>query len=83
MRELLRWRTPTVPSAPADPVFQVHWLSQPARYLLRDHRPTQGIVSIRFGDAPDRFDLTADRGEVRVSRCSPDADIATTVTGTG
>lgn len=83
VRELLRWGAPTVPSAPADAVFQMHWLSQPARYLLHDHRPTDGPVTVRFGDASDGFDVTADRGQVQVGPCTPDAEVATTVTGPG
>ena len=83
VRELLRWGAPTVPDAPADATFQMHWLSQPARYLLRDHRPTDAPVTIRFGDRTDGFDLRVDGGEVRVSPCVAGADVAATVTGPG
>ena len=82
VRELLRWGAPTVPSAPPDAVFQMHWLSQPARYLLRDHRPSEAPVTVRFGDQADGFDVTAGR-EVRVSPCVAGADVAATVTGPG
>ncbi|WP_284284544.1 winged helix-turn-helix transcriptional regulator [Arsenicicoccus piscis] len=61
LRELLKWGAPTVPDAPRDAIFQMHWLSQPARFLLQDHRPTEPAVVIRFGTLDDGFDLTAAR----------------------
>ena len=57
LRELLKWGAPTVPDAPRDAIFQMHWLSQPARFLLQDHRPTEPAVVIRFGTLDDGFDL--------------------------
>lgn len=83
VRELLRWGAPTVPSAPADATFQMHWLSQPARYLLRDHRPSEAPVTIRFGDQADGFDLKAEAGEIGATPCVAGADVAATVTGPG
>lgn len=83
IRELLKWGAPTVPSAPADATFQMHWLSQPARYLLVDHRPDLIPVTIRFGDTGDGFDLTAGDGRVSVTPCAADIAVAATVDGPG
>lgn len=83
LRELLKWGAPTVPSAPPDAAFQMHWLSQPATYLLRDHRPHDPAVTVRFGSLADGFDLTAHQGSITVAPCSPDAEITATVTGPG
>jgi DNA-binding HxlR family transcriptional regulator len=83
LRELLRWGAPTVPDAPADAAFQMHWLSQPARYLLRDQRPDDGPVVIRFGDARDGFDVTVEDGAVHTGPCHPRARPSATVSGPG
>lgn len=83
VRELLKWGAPTVPSAPTDAVFQMHWLSQPARYLLVDQRPDESPVTIRFGDPADGFDAVTSDGRVRVSPCAADAEVDTTVHGPG
>ena len=53
LRELLKWGAPTVPEAPSDAVFQMHWLSQPARFLLADHRPDEPPIVIRFSTFDD------------------------------
>lgn len=83
LRELLKWGTPTVPEAPRDAIFQMHWLSQPARFLLHDHRPTELAVVIRFGTLDDGFDLTAADGAVAVQPCKLDASPRASVTGPG
>lgn len=87
IRELLKWGAPTVLEAPRDAIFQMHWLSQPARYLLRDSRPGEPAPVVRFGDLADGFDLTSDlsseSGEVSVAPCDPQAEVAATVTGPG
>ena len=83
LRELLKWGAPTVPDAPRDAFFQMHWLSQPARFLLQDHRPTEPAVVIRFGNLDDGFDLTAARGVVAVQPCKLDASPCASVTGPG
>lgn len=83
VRELLKWGAPTVPDAPEDALFQVHWLSQPARYLLRDQRPNDGRVVIRFGDARDGFDVTVEHGTVQTSPCRPEVSPSVTVNGPG
>lgn len=83
IRELLKWGAPTVPEAPTGSIFQMHWLSQPARYLLKDHRPQEPASTIRFGGFDDGFDLTAAGGMVKVARCSPDAQIRAAVSGPG
>ncbi len=66
LRELLKWGAPTVPDAPSDAIFQMHWLSQPARFLLADHRPDEPPIVIRFGTFDDGFDLTAADGTITV-----------------
>jgi DNA-binding HxlR family transcriptional regulator len=83
VRELLKWGAPTVPDAPHDAHFQMHWLSQPARYLLRDHRPSEGRVVIRFGDARDGFDVTVEHGMVHTGPCHAQARPSATVGGPG
>ncbi|WP_229708892.1 winged helix-turn-helix transcriptional regulator [Knoellia flava] len=83
LRELLKWGAPTVPDAPRDAIFQMHWLSQPARFLLHDHRPTEPAVVIRFGTLDDGFDLTAAMGAVTVQPCKHDASPSASVTGPG
>ncbi|MFF3530255.1 winged helix-turn-helix transcriptional regulator [Streptomyces rubiginosohelvolus] len=83
MRELLKWGAPTVPTAPPEAVFQMHWLSQPARYLLNDHEPDRSRSTIRFGTPADGFDVTAASGTVTVTPCTGDARIDATVTGPG
>jgi DNA-binding HxlR family transcriptional regulator len=83
VRELLKWGAPTVPSAPEGAGFQMHWLSLPVKYLLRDRAPEQAPVTIRFGDLRDGFDLTAASGEVQVDPCRPDATPAAVIDGPG
>jgi len=83
VRELMKWGAPTVPAAPADAAFQMHWLSLPAQYLLRDGDPDEDAVALRFGDLDDGFDVTAVHGSIRVSPCRPDVTPAATVTGPG
>ncbi|MET1004810.1 MAG: winged helix-turn-helix transcriptional regulator [Propionibacteriaceae bacterium] len=83
VRELLKWGAPTVPSAPADALFQMHWLSLPVKFLLRDHEPGEAPVTIRFGDLRNGFDLTASAGTTSVEPCRPDANPAVTVNGPG
>lgn len=72
LRELLKWGAPTVPEAPSDAIFQMHWLSQPARFLLADHRPDEPPIVIRFGTFDDGFDLTAADGTITVNPCQRD-----------
>ncbi|MFC4556265.1 winged helix-turn-helix transcriptional regulator [Georgenia faecalis] len=83
VRELMKWGAPTVPAAPRDAAFQMHWLSLPARYLLRDNRPDDDDVVLRFGDLHDGFDVTAVRGFVQVRPCAADAALAARVDGPG
>lgn len=83
VRELMKWGAPTVPSAPADAVFQMHWLSMPAMYLLRDTRPDKDAVAVRFGTLHDGFDVTASHGSIRVSPCRAETSPAATVDGPG
>ncbi|SDU78291.1 winged helix-turn-helix transcriptional regulator [Jiangella alkaliphila] len=83
VRELLKWGAPTVPYAPADADFQMHWLSMPAAHLLRDSQPDSPPVTVRFGDLADGFDVIAGSGTTDVRPCEfeklPDA----VVTGPG
>lgn len=81
IRELLKWGAPTVSEAPAESIFQMHWLSQPARYLLKDHRPQEPASTIRFGNFDDGFDLTASDGNIEVRPCSRDAQLRAVVSG--
>lgn len=83
VRELLKWGAATVPDAPADAAFQMHWLGMPARYLLRDSDPSAPETTIRFGDTTDGFDATASGGRVTIETPSPDRGVAATVTGPG
>lgn len=87
VRELLKWGAPTVAEAPADAAFQMHWLSMPARYLLRDGRPGEPPMTVRFGELRDGFDATAGAaGEptgVAVGPCRPEVVPAAVVTGPG
>lgn len=83
LRELLKWGAPTVATAPPDAMFQMHWLSQPAKYLLRDHRPQEPAVTVRFGSPGDGFDLTAGAGAVKVAPCRADAQIVASISGPG
>ncbi|MGX9347765.1 winged helix-turn-helix transcriptional regulator [Microbacterium sp. KNMS] len=77
VRELLKWGAPTVRDAPADAIFQMHWLSMPAAHLLRDSQPKRGAGCVRFGDPADGFDVLVGDGTVRVGPCdggrTPDA----------
>lgn len=83
VRELLKWGAPTVLDAPEGALFQMHWLSMPARYLLRDGRPAEEPVVVRFGTPADGFDVTAAAGEVHVGPCRRDATPKAVVTGPG
>lgn len=83
VRELLKWGAPTVPDAPEDARFQMHWLSMPARYLLQDNRPAEDPIVVRFGNPADGFDVTAAAGEVRVEPCRRDVSPDAVVTGPG
>ncbi len=83
VRELLRWGAPTVPAAPAGAVFQMHWLSLPARHLARDNDPTAPAACIRFGTPTDGFDLTVAAGQVTVAPCRPDRTPDATIDGAG
>lgn len=83
LRELLKWGAATVPDAPNDAIFQMHWLIQPARFLLKDHRPEDPAVAIRFGTFDDGFDLTAAGGAITVNPCQRDASPMAAVTGPG
>lgn len=83
VRELLKWGAPTVPDAPVDATFHMHWLSLPARYLLRDKLPHEAPMTIRFGDLRDGFDLTAGDGTVNVGPCRTDARPDAGITGPG
>jgi DNA-binding HxlR family transcriptional regulator len=83
VRELLKWGAPTVQSAPEDAGFQMHWLSLPAKYLLRDRSPNEAPTTIRFGDLRNGFDLTAAAGTIRVDPCHPGATPTVTIDGPG
>jgi DNA-binding HxlR family transcriptional regulator len=83
IRELLKWGAPTVSNAPADALFQMHWLSLPANYLLKDNRPTAHAIKIRFGDLSDGFDVSVENGAVDVGPCRPDAVPEATIAGPG
>lgn len=83
VRELLRWGAPTVPTAPADAHFQMHWLALPARHLLRDGDPDLPEATVRFGDLDDGFDATSCDGEVSVAPPSPGRDPVAVVHGPG
>lgn len=83
VRELLKWGAPTVPDAPEDATFQMHWLSLPARYLLRDARPHEAPITVRFGDLRDGFDLTTSGGHVSAAPCRAGARPTAEVTGPG
>lgn len=83
LRELLRWGAPTVPEAPRDAIFQMHWLSQPARFLLKDHRPDEPAIVIRFGALDDGFDLAAADGTITVNPCRRDVSPVACVSGPG
>jgi hypothetical protein len=47
----------------------MHWLSLPAKYLLRDNSPDDDAVALRFGNLRDGFDVTACHGYIQVSPC--------------
>lgn len=83
VRELLKWGASTVPDAPADAAFQMHWLSMPAGYLLRDGRPEDAAVVVRFGDLADGFDVRAVDGAVEIGWSDPDVVPEATVDGPG
>jgi DNA-binding HxlR family transcriptional regulator len=83
VRELLKWGAPTVPEAPDDAQFQMHWLSMPARHLLRDRRAGETPVVVRFGDLADGFDVTAGDGSLRVDPCRREVSPDAVVTGPG
>lgn len=86
VRELLKWGGATVGEAPPDAIFQMHWLSMPARYLLRDGRPGDPPLTVRFGDPREGFDATAGTGGptgVAVQACRPDTTPDATLDGPG
>lgn len=83
VRELLKWGAPTVPDAPADADFQMHWLSMPAAHLLRDSQPDGPPVTVRFGDLADGFDVIADGGKIEVRPCEFEKVPDVVVTGPG
>lgn len=83
LRELMKWGAPAVPAAPDDAAFQMHWLSLPAKYLLRDKSPDDDAVALRFGTLRDGFDVTAFHGYIQVSPCRAEATPAATVDGPG
>lgn len=83
VRELLKWGAATVPDAPTDAAFQMHWLALPARYLLRDNDPSAQGVIVRFGGVEDGFDASAARGTVEVGPCRLDREPAAHVHGPG
>lgn len=83
MRELMKWGAPTVPAAADDAAFQMHWLSLPATYLLRDNSPDSEAVALRFGTLRDGFDVTASHGSIQVSPCRAEVSPAATVDGPG
>lgn len=83
VRELMRWGAPGVASASAGAIFQMHWLSMPAKALARDNAPHDPAVTVRFGDLADGFDLTADAGTVSISPCLPATAPAAIVRGPG
>jgi len=83
VRELLKWGASTVATAPSEAEFQMHWLSQPAKYLLRDRRPDEAPITVRFGDQRDGFDVSVAGGTVQVAPCHPDRTPAATITGPG
>lgn len=83
VRELLRWGARTIADAPADALFQMHWLAMPASVLLRDNCPDEPLSIVRFGDLADGFDALAASGLVRVTPCDAAASPAATVVGPG
>ena len=83
VRELLKWGAPTVSEASDDDAFQMHWLSLPAKYLLRDRRPDETPVTVRFGTIRSGFDVVAADGSVVVHPCRADAHVTTEVAGPG
>ncbi|WP_229715019.1 winged helix-turn-helix transcriptional regulator [Subtercola lobariae] len=83
VRELVKWGAPTIVDAPPDATFQMHWLSLPARFLLKDSRPDDAPITIRFGDPRDGFDLVVANGTTAVEPCRLDATPGATVTGPG
>lgn len=83
IRELLKWGAPTVSQAPNTATFQMHWLSIPAKYLLKDNEPTAPAIAVRFGDSADGFDARANAGMVDIGRCEPDVEPSATITGPG
>lgn len=84
IRELLKWGAPTVPDAPADAAFLMHWLSMPARFLLKDTTPDAERITVRFGEPRDGFDVTTGGGEgTDIGPCQPGVVPAAIVTGPG
>jgi DNA-binding HxlR family transcriptional regulator len=83
VRELMRWGAPGVASAPAEAIFQMHWLSLPAKALAKDNAPHDPAVTVRFGEPADGFDLTADAGAISVSPCLPATTPDAAVRGPG
>ncbi len=83
VRELLKWGAPMVPRTPSGASFQMHWLSMPAKHLLRDSEPEGERVAVRFGDLADGFDAIAENGTVSVRPCDPGILPDAVVTGPG
>ena len=83
VRELLKWGSGTVADAPRDALFQMHWLSMPARYLARDGDPAAPDAVVRFGTSVDGFDLTVGSGRVETRQCDPNASPDATIDGRG
>jgi hypothetical protein len=61
----------------------MHWLSLPAKYLLRDNSPDDDAVALRFGNLRDGFDVTACHGYIQVSPCKAETTPTATVDGPG
>ncbi|MEI2778433.1 MAG: winged helix-turn-helix transcriptional regulator [Tetrasphaera sp.] len=84
VRELLKWGAPTVPDAPPDAIFQMHWLSMPAQFLLADREPDGPAITIRFGDPRDGFDVRAGVSHgLHIGPCQSDRVPGLTITGPG
>jgi DNA-binding HxlR family transcriptional regulator len=83
IRELLKWGAPTVPEAPTDAEFRMHWLSLPARHLLQDRDPRADAFRVRFGDPQDGFDVVGEDAGIRTEPCDPTEEASVTVEGPG
>lgn len=60
VRELVKFGAPEMARPSAREEFRMHWLSMPARFFLTDHDPTGAVVTIRFGELPEAFDVRLD-----------------------